>query len=233
MSGRISYYGGIVKDGLVLDLDAAKKDSYAGSGTVWRDISGNGYTGSLVNSPTYTSNNGGSFAFNATNYVNIGNILFTSASNTTIDVWVSFPSMVGSRYVISKGSGGSTYTFILTTGPGGTSGGGSSYIRFSMTNQSGVRSTNVEYGSLLWNQWYNFTFTYNGVNVIGYKNGASPQSTPLTGSLLNTTSPIYLAQDIYSALFSGSISNFKIYNRALSASEVLQNYNATKTRFGL
>ena len=57
MSGRISYYGNIVKDGLVLCLDAAKKDSYPRSGTLWNDISGGQRNGTLINGPTFNPNN--------------------------------------------------------------------------------------------------------------------------------------------------------------------------------
>jgi hypothetical protein len=59
MAGRIGYYGGVVKDGLVLDLDAAKLDSYPRTGTSWKDISGNQNNGTLINGPTFDSGNGG------------------------------------------------------------------------------------------------------------------------------------------------------------------------------
>ena len=59
MAGRIAYYGGIVKDGLILDLDAAKRDSYPSSGTVWNDISGFQNNGTLINGPTFNSSNSG------------------------------------------------------------------------------------------------------------------------------------------------------------------------------
>ena len=74
MAGRIAYYGNIVKDGLVLDLDAAKRDSYPGSGTFWKDISGGGGNGTLINGPTFSSGNGGSIVFDGVDdYVNIPN----------------------------------------------------------------------------------------------------------------------------------------------------------------
>ncbi len=77
MAGRIAYYGNIVRDGLVLDLDAAKRDSYPGSGTSWRDIAGGVITGSLINGPTFDGNNGGSIVFDgADDYVNLGTTNF-------------------------------------------------------------------------------------------------------------------------------------------------------------
>lgn len=235
MAGRIAYYGNIVRDGLVLNLDAAKVDSYPGNGTVWRDISGTTITGSLINGPTFNSSNFGSIVFDGTNdYANLGNILFNSASATTIDIWVNFPSMVVGKYIASKGSAADgIYTFTMFTGFG-PSGGGSSYIRFSMGNQAGSTTSQIEYSFLNWNQWYNFTFTYDGSFVTGYRNAATPISRSLSGNLHTTTTPIYLGIEKYFLHpAAASISNFKIYNRPLSATEVTQNYNAMKGRYGL
>jgi hypothetical protein len=92
MAGRIAYYGGIVTNGLVLALDAAKKDSYPGSGTLWRDISGNGNNGTLTNGPTFNSGNGGSIVFDGVNdYVQYETSLDPYISGNrdfTIELWV-------------------------------------------------------------------------------------------------------------------------------------------------
>ena len=77
MAGRIAYYGNIVRDGLILNLDAAKKDSYAGSGTVWNDISGNGLNGTLIASGPNAVSASYSFA-------NGGNIIFSGNSSSVI-----------------------------------------------------------------------------------------------------------------------------------------------------
>ena len=93
MAGRISYLGGIVKDGLVLDLDAAKLDSYPKTGTSWKDISGNGNNGTLVNVPTFNSSNGGSIVFDGSNdYVSTNYI--TNSTAFTYCVWVSQVQLV-------------------------------------------------------------------------------------------------------------------------------------------
>jgi hypothetical protein len=234
MAGRIAYTGGIVTNGLVLNIDAAKRASYPGSGTSWKDIVSNTVTGSLINGPVFSSNNGGYISFDGTNdYAELGNILFNSASATTLDLWVNMPSMVTNGYIMAKGSlGDGILTFGLRTGPG-PSGGGSSYVRFQMGNQSGAVSTYIEFGSLVWGQWYNFTFTYDGSFVTGYRNATTPQSNSFTGNMYTTTSPIRLASDKYGAIGAANIASFKIYNRALSATEITQNYNALKGRFGL
>ena len=217
MAGRIAYYGNIVKEGLVLNLDAAKKDSYPGSGLVWRDISGTTITGSLINGPTFSTSGSGAIEFDGVDdYTNLGNILFNSASATAIDMWVSFPSMAVGKYPMAKGSfgDGGAFTFAMVTGLG-PSGGGSSYIRFSMGNQYSVNSTNIEYGFLNWNQWYNFTFAYNGTFVTGYRNASTAISSSLSGSLFTSSTPIYLGSSKYGNNAAVKFGNFKIYNRAL------------------
>jgi hypothetical protein len=234
MAGRISYYGGIVRNGLILDLDAAKFDSYPKTGTRWYDIVWSTSGGTLINGPAFNSNNGGYISFDGTNdYADLGNVLFNSATTVTLDIWVNIPSMVVNKYIMSKGSAADGIsTFFLTTGPG-PSGGGSSYVRFAMGNQSGTTSSVIEYSSLVWGQWYNFTFTYNGTTITGYRNASTPQTSSLSGNLYTTTSPINLASDKYGNVGAANIASFKIYNRVLSSTEVLQNYNAVKGRFGL
>jgi hypothetical protein len=90
MSGRVSYLGGIVKNGLILDLDAGKLDSYNRVGTSWNDISSNGYVGTLINGPIYNSSNGGSVSFDGVD--DYGRIPYNSnfnLSNTdyTLEGW--------------------------------------------------------------------------------------------------------------------------------------------------
>jgi len=234
MAGRINYFGNIVSNGLIMDLDAAKFDSYPKTGTRWYDITWSTSGGTLINGPVFNSGNSGYISFDGTNdYADLGNVLFNSATTVTLDIWVNIPSMVVNKYIMAKGSAGDgIYTFYLTTGPG-PSGGGSSYVRFSMGNQSGTTSTVIEYSSLVWGQWYNFTFTYNGTTVTGYRNASTPLTSSLSGNLYTTTSSINLASDKYGNVGAANIASFKIYNRVLSSTEVLQNYNAVKGRYGL
>jgi hypothetical protein len=225
----------IVTNGLVLNLDAGNPYSYlsGSSGITWTNTVAvsSSISGTLVNGPVYAN---GAITFDGVDdECNIGNVLFNSASAATIDMWISIPSMSVNKYITAKGSAGDgIHTFILYTGPG-PSGGLSSYIRFSMGNQSGSTSAIIEYGNLNFNQWYNFTFTYDGSFVRGYQNATSPQSSSLSGNLYTTTSPIQLASSKYGAQSACSFSNFKIYNRALSAAEITQNFNALRGRYGI
>ena len=104
MAGRISYLGGIVTQGLVLDLDAAKRDSYVGVGTAWNDISGNGNNGTLTNGPTFNSNNGGSIVFDGVDdYVTFLNNSTFQINAGTVSVWFKTTNAgSGFRSIIAK-----------------------------------------------------------------------------------------------------------------------------------
>jgi len=229
MAGRIAYYGNTVTNGLVLSLDAAKKDSYPGSGTVWRDISGNGNSGSLVNGPTYSSGNGGSFIFDGVDdYADLGNILFTNITNTTLDIWFNVQTFTGNRAIFTKGAQGAgsdtTWASWIISG--------TTQIRIRFFNSSNA-SNFVSTLNLTSNVWYNTVVTYDNSNIVLYNNGSLVETAPLTGLLKNCTHPIRIANDLYGNTCNMTCSGFKIYNRALSASEILQNYNAQKSRYGL
>ena len=100
MAGRIAYYGNIVTSGLVLNLDAAKRDSYPGSGTIWRDISGNGNNGTLTNGPTFNSDNYGSIAFDGVDdYVLLPNGLLSGTGDFTVNQFIKpNGSVVGTTF---------------------------------------------------------------------------------------------------------------------------------------
>ena len=103
MAGRIAYYGGIVTNGLVLDLDAAKRDSYPGSGTTWNDISGNVNKGTLTNGPTFDTGSGGSLVFDGVDdYVEINlDVTSINSSKTFISLDMEAISARRSLFVIN------------------------------------------------------------------------------------------------------------------------------------
>ena len=221
MAGRIAYYGGIVTNGLVLALDAAKKDSYPGSGTVWRDISGNGNNGTLTNGPTFNSANGGSIVFDGVN--DYCRVLYSWSLYNTIIFWIypistpTSPSFAAFRII----SSGANDAFEI---------GMDSIFRISyfFRASGGWRPYVTELSS---GTWTSLSFVNDGSMSI-YKNGILTY----TGTAANATSGVNVNiggrynNSEYSNI---QISQTQIYNRALSAAEVLQNYNATKGRFGL
>jgi len=234
----------IVQDGLVLELDAADKNSYPGSGTTWRDLSGNANNGTLTNGPTFNSGNAGSIVFDGVDdYVTIpqSNSLKFGTGNFTLLSWIYPTSVANSRVIenrgTSPGAGYPGYQFKVQQN-------GSTWRIFNsgivgLTNFTVVDSNNY----YPMNSWYQITMIYiNNSELIFYVNGNldTTGNTAVIGDIDNLL-PVNIGATDYnlgtpstlSQPFGGSIATTQIYNRALTASEILQNYNATKTRFGL
>jgi hypothetical protein len=243
MGGRIGYYGGIVKDGLVLDLDAAKLDSYPRTGASWRDISTNRNNGTLINGPRFDSGNGGSIIFDGTDdYVSILDTAILRPTVFTLDVWIkptSFPNLHNT--IITKPYNGPSWSlpylsYMIRINNYGT-------LLSCSTNNGTYCPLNVNY-SFSTGIIYNIIFTYDsntGV-AIAYLNGNQIGSTTFSsGNILYSAFPVLIGSSggyvstggIVNEGFSGTIYNAKTYNKALSSTEVLQNYNATKGRYGL
>ena len=119
MAGRVAYYGNIVKDGLVLDMDAAKRDSYPGTGTAWNDISGFQYNGTLTNGPTFNSSNGGSIVFDGVDDRVSRTTNINTGQNFTVNAWI-YPTLLGiTRRAVAASSYNSTSLngwFLCTAG---------------------------------------------------------------------------------------------------------------------
>jgi hypothetical protein len=219
--------------GLVLALDAGNIKSYnAGiSTTTWTDLSGNGNNGTLTNGPTYSSANGGSIVFDAVNdYVDCGSINFTGGTSITTEVWVK------------PNSSQNTYADILDNDHNGGGGGGFviqqnvnalNQYYFAYWNGSSFDITSTI--TLNSNSFNHLVFVKSGTSTIGYLN--SVNTIQYTGSSnLNASGRIlHLGRFVSFAgrEFNGSISNVKVYNRALSAAEVSQNFNALRSRYGI
>jgi len=241
MSGRISYYGNIVKDGLVLCLDAAKKDSYPRSGNVWNDISGGQRNGTLINGPTFNPNNDGSIVFDGINdYVELGNIFNLGTNNFTINAWVKINSSWTSvnRNFVSKGrAAAQNYRYSIGFTP-------SRQLRGFVQGNSGADIIPATINTLNLNQWYMCTMVINRESSIElYINGVlqtltgDPTISQWNGLDFQSINPFrvgtFTAFDNVSVFnpFPGDISQVLLYFRSLSSEEILQNYNATKNRY--
>jgi hypothetical protein len=225
----------LIQDGLVLCLDAANTKSYPGSGTSWVDLSGNGNNGTLTNGPTFSSANGGSIVFDGTNdYVNIpfSPQFPIGSSARTLCAWFYVTSVSGSREIFSIG--------------GNTVAGSRSALWIDSTNIIGVECLNNGVLTDSWtgiNTWVNLCATFEtGGNTHSFKiyvNGTQRATTTIgTAVTLNSLSTAAVIGWVAGAgafvhMFIGNIPQALLYNRALSASEILQNYNATKGRFRL
>jgi len=228
MSGKIG--PDINENGLILHLDAANVKSYPGSGTTWTDLSGNGNNGTLTNGPTFNASNMGSIVFDGTNdYIYRSSLNNFNSSTYTILLWGKFVSVSSSGVLFSLGrSSGDADTeaqlyynnsrLVYWDFAGS--------IAFNFIQSSGTLSTNV---------YQYLGFTKNSTNGTFYINGYSSGTGTAAFDANISTNDFTIGADIRDSInyINGNISQFLIYNRVLTASEVLQNYNATKSRFGL
>lgn len=229
----------IVTNGLVLCLDAGNTKSYPGSGTTWTDLSGRGNHGTLTNGPTFSSANKGSIVFDGVDdYVNTNYIFSNSAAS--ISVWfkaLTQTSTSGSslRPIVQQGD----FTgFALPEGVEinmiSNAFADAGKIRFSWgngTNATHFLLSNNRYDD---NTWYLATLSNNGTTFDIYIN-TTLLSTKSTYTSVSTATSLQLggSSTVGARKFLGSIAQVSIYNRALSAAEIQQNFNALRGRFGI
>jgi|LakMenEpi03Aug12_release.lakeMendotaPanAssembly.Ray.scaffolds.fasta_scaffold242763_2 hypothetical protein len=236
----------IVTQGLVLALDAASKNSYPGSGTTWTDLSGNNNTGTLVNSPTFSSDNNGILIFNGINHnVSVPNSnTYLTGSYFTFSTWVNIPTTAAANtyYSILNKNNYNTNGISIIIGTGGLASNQIqlSNIRMSVSGNIAVATQFTLSPIVPFNTWNQFTYTLNYDNTNTYLslyiNGLFRQTLTIgSGSFIGNTNSLSIGAPGpgNGTYFSGSMANYQIHNRALSSDEVLQNYNATKSRFNL
>jgi hypothetical protein len=226
----------IITNGLVLSLDAANNKSYPGSGTTWTDLSGNNNNGTLTNGPTFSSANGGHIVFDGTNdYLSLNSALnFSTSTGFTICMFLQ---------KVNNQSGTAWNYFYSNNSPtieiGGYGQTGTSFVFKDNT------VANTEIGSQdIVSSWSYISFGTNASTRTSYIYTLNPTvGTVLTtsvGSVSNltigferffTTGPS--GGPAGTTYFRSKCATIQAYNRVLTSTEVLQNYNATKSRFGL
>jgi hypothetical protein len=222
----------LIQDGLVLCLDASDRNSYVSGSTTWFDLSGNNNSGSLVNGPTFNTGSGGNIVFDGTNdYVNCGtNSSLKFTTNFTLSIWLKFNILSGTQTIISNNETGG-------------------YGIISQLNSTKIETwyyingTYYKAGDDISNyntfSWYNITTTFNGSSITYYKNSTPIETVNISGLITTTSEPLIIGSNPQASgssfidYFRGNIATTQIYNRALTSQEVLQNYNAQKSRFGL
>lgn len=233
----------IVTNGLIFYVDAANANSYINGSTTWKDLTRNNNNGTLLNGPTFNSANAGSIQLTAGSgkYIRI-------PANTTIQR--QFPFTIGVTALTVGTNNG--YVFGTDDDISGYSGAGitmrangTGSIRFGNSGpptQASRRSYTFT-SSLAVGQWVNVVFSCTSItNIKIYVNGIDTPYVPDNGTattvVYNSGDPIVIGRNANNGsdvieYYTGSISNVYMYDRALSATEALQNYNATKSRFNL
>jgi hypothetical protein len=227
-------FGGpdIVTNGLVLALDATNPLSYPGSGNDWYDTSGNNNNATLVNGPTFDSSNGGSIFTDGTNDYISSSYFGNTADSFTFSVWFKNDNYSESKFPLvrgrdASGNGWSLYTIIYTNGI--------SESAVVTTSAGSTQFTATGTSTLALNTWYYLTGVWTaGVSIKHYVNGILEATTNTSSTNLRTSTDGWVMGSINTTNFtSGYNAVAQIYNRVLSATEIAQNYNATKARFGL
>lgn len=225
----------IVRDGLVLHLDAANPKSYPGSGTVWSDLSGNGNHGTLVNGVGYSGDNNGSMIFDGVDdYISLGNILSFGTDSFTISFYFE-PNIV---------SGGGQYGLISKRGTGSLPGTAGWEIRQNGRNLRVVMSdgTNFIYLDMIIDVfnvgiWSEITVSFDReANVITpYLNSRDHNTTDISqiGDISGPRDLVIGSEPTLIYDYNGKISSAFIYNRALTPEEIAQNFEAMRGRYGI
>lgn len=223
----------IVTDGLVLALDAANPRSYVSDSNVWNDLTANQVTGSLINGPTYNKDNGGSIVFDGvddrcpTSYVNS-----TGANNTTQLVWVKWNGVNQLGVIMYLGNSASTGLGLLVNDGSSINIGNKVSVLYGGSFFNAI-DTGTTFATLSASSWTQLTLTRDSTTTRLYQNQTFLGSTTRTPNSYLSSLNLNLLSTVGSALFGGQIANALFYNRSLSPTEVFQNYNALKGRFGL
>jgi hypothetical protein len=237
-----NYSPKVVTNGLVLCVDAANQRSYTSGSTTWYDLTGNFNNGTLTNGPTFDSANGGSIVFDGIDdYIALGtpnslNLLGTITINSWVKItaFSTVGNIAGTIYEKGYDNNNDQIFFRFRNNAGtqvidvGT---------YKGSNNTNYLTTYTIGSSITTGTWNNIVGQYDGANWNIYLNSVLVSSTlqnqgPLTSTSPSSIGAAYISNG-YARFLNGSIANLQVYNRALSATEILQNYNATKTRFGL
>ena len=219
----ISYNTSLVRDGLVLHLDAANKKSYTGTGTAWNDMTVNGNNGTLVNGVAYNAANNGSMVFDGVND-------YATLPSSPQFAFGTLPFTINIWYKLSTIS---TYSCLMSIGGSNTPYGGLYTNRFSS-------NTLLYYGNgirlqpsvaQVANVWYNLTFIGNTSSI--YLNSVLLETSAYTSNFPQQAFVIGANQSAYVECMNGSIPQVQIYNRALTQQEITKNFNATRGRYGV
>ena len=233
ISGQIN--NNIVTDGLILYIDASYNKSYPRSGTDWFNLENLTISGSLINGPNFDNNNQGSIDLDGgDDYIELQMIISSlNLTAGTMDIWFKPHDSSGWKYLISTGNSGSNWNanhYNLAYNHDSQKMGIFNYGSTTDTDDT------IANGEVTEDVIHNFVVTSTGKT---YLNGVEKSNSVSTWfdnpdevnhfriGVLTMNGAIYGAQEI-----NANIYNFKIYNRALSAGEVLQNYQAQKERFG-
>jgi hypothetical protein len=215
----------IVRNGLVLNIDASKSNSYPGAGNTIYDLSGSGNTGTFVNGPTFSTSNGGSLFFdNVNDYISFGTASSVKPTQLTLACFFKINAINAPNVIVGKqgtGIGAASYALVVQNGK----------LNFR------IESGGIQDASYTFSDTSNYNYavgTYDGSALKLYLNGS------LVGTATTSVSIVYsdsypLLLGYYASAFATNmnVGSLKLYNRPLSATEIQQNFNAMRERYNI
>jgi len=219
----------IVTDGLILCLDAGNTKSYPGSGTTWSDLSGNGNNGTLVNGPTYNSSFGGYINFDGTDdYISFASQISADlTTGFTFGFWIKVPSTqnnTGWNYILSD----------RDTSPNGDYEIGIYAINNTNFNFKDNDISPQSIGTTLGTGWNYLVFGQNSsFGRFIYLNGVLKASSAVVSGNSTIEFDKLFIRETTTNEFKCDSSQIHLYDRELTASEIQQNFNALRGRFGI
>ena len=235
----------IVTDGLRLHLDAGDPASYPGTGTTWYDLSGNGYNGTLVNGPVHSLENQGTFKFDGVDDRVTTSLANTSFSSINLTMEIIFNSDVivnGSAATLAGMSPGDDYINIAGFWIESRDVLAGNYNSNYGLLAHALGTVKTQPGTLVDNTWYHATLVSTTseieIYINGQLSGSSARQANFDVSAVSTFEIGGFGTFNGATRYPNNLSNQKIsvvrlYDKALSTAEVLQNFNTTKDRFGL
>jgi prepilin-type N-terminal cleavage/methylation domain-containing protein len=217
--------------GLVMHLDAGNSASYPGAGTSWNDLSGNNSNGTLVGGVTFSASNGGVMSFSGTNdYVSMPYAAqFNIRNAITLSAWVKRTSGFTQLVDVMVLARPPAWYFYDAYNSGNFR--GEVFI-------DGVRRAAIGTAWPFDGSWYQIVYTYDSYTKTSklYKNGVPDSTVTLSGLsnyLIDSSAANFSLIGHNASNRTAQINDMKVFNRALPAAEILQNFNSTKTRYGL
>ena len=230
----------IVSTNLMLNLNAGNATSYPGTGTTWNDLSGNANNASIVNGPVYSSSAGGEFSLDGSNdYINL-NYTGSDTSSYTYGCWIKLnqlpPAVANSTSFMVRGRDyfGNGWSVLL-----GVNNAPSPYhfnTTLILTTQGIAGYTATGTSNISINTWYYVVGSWNASTgaLKVYINGQLEGTTTTTNRTLRSSTTGWNLGSISNIYYMDChVGGAQVYSSVLADSDVLQNYNATKTRYGL
>jgi hypothetical protein len=227
---------------LVLNLDACNPLSYTGSGTTWTDLSASATNATLTNGPTYDTTNNGFITFDGTNdYAIVSNPSAMRVQNFTISLWVYVltPNQALNTLADFDHTANPTFQGWVVQSEDSTT---NRYYYLAYYTGSAFQPTgNFGAGKGIQirnNAWQNLTYTKSGTSVVGYLNGIQNYAATAGSSTVSYLSNrnFAVANTVKTGetrYLKGNLASCQVYSRALSSSEIVQNFNAMRVRFGV